>query len=51
MGWKGLIRDTIMFVVGASLLFGWMKNSTAGIILIVTAAAFTVYAFFRFFKG
>jgi len=51
MGWKGLIRDTIMFAVGIGLLMNWLKAQTAGIVLIVTAAVFTVYAWFRFFKG
>ena len=50
MGLKGLIRDIIMLVVGLGLLFGNMERSTAGTILILVAAAFTVYAFFRFFK-
>jgi len=51
VGWKGLIRDTIMFIVGIGLLLGWLKAQTVAIVLIVTAAVFTVYAWFRFFKG
>lgn len=51
MGWKGLIRDTIMFVVGIGLLLGWLNTQAAATALIVTAAIFTVYAWFRFFKG
>ena len=51
MGWKGLIRDTIMFAVGIGLLLGWLKTSAAATVLIVTAAVFTVYAWLRVFKG
>ena len=51
MGIKGLIRDIIMFAVGFGLLFGWLEEFNAAIVLIVTAAVFTMYAFYRFFKG
>jgi hypothetical protein len=51
MGWKGLIRDTIMFAVGIGLLLGWLNTHTAVTVLIATAAIFTVYAWLRFFKG
>jgi len=51
MGWKGLIRDTIMFIIGIALLLGWMQPVRAGVILIVTSIVFTVYAWLRFFKG
>ena len=50
MGWKGLIRDTVMFVVGVSLLFNWMEARTAAIALIATSVVFTIYAWWRFFK-
>ncbi len=50
MGWKGLIRDTVMFVIGFSLMLGWMDAQTAALVLIVVAAAFTVYAWYRFLK-
>jgi hypothetical protein len=51
VGWKGLTRDTVMFVIGIGLLLNWIKASTAAIVIIITAAAFTAYAWFRFFKG
>lgn len=51
MGWKGLIRDIIMFIIGFGLFFNWIKVQTAAIVLIITAAIFTVYAWFRYFKG
>lgn len=51
MGLKGLIRDVIMFIVGFGLLFGWLERINAATVLIVTAAVFTVYAFYRFFRG
>jgi len=51
MGLKGLIRDVIMFIVGFGLLFGLFERTNAAIFLITTAAVFTVYAFYRFFKG
>lgn len=50
MGLKGLIRDTIMFIVGIALLLRWLETSIAGIILVVVALAFTAYAWFRFLK-
>jgi len=51
VGWKGLIRDSIMLIVGLGLLFNCMEASTAAIVLIITAAFFTAYAWYRFFKG
>lgn len=51
MGWKGLIRDIIMFIVGVALLLNWVEKSHAGIVLIVTALIFSVYAWWRFFRG
>ena len=51
MGWKGLIRDTIMFAVGIGLLLGWLNTLAGATVLIATAAVFTVYAWFRVFKG
>jgi len=51
VGWKGLIRDSIMFIVGFGLLFGLVESYRAAIILIVVALLFTVYAWYRFFKG
>jgi hypothetical protein len=51
MGWKGLIRDSVMFIIGVSLLFNWMEIQTAAIVLIVTSLLFTVYAWWRYFKG
>lgn len=50
MGWKGLIRDTIMFIVGLALLLGWLETQRAAVVLIITALVFTIYAWFRFFK-
>lgn len=50
MGWKGLVRDTIMFIVGIGLVFGWLERTTAGLVLIATSILFTIYAWFRFFK-
>lgn len=51
MGWKGLIRDTIMLAVGVALLFNWVEKLHAAAILIITALAFSIYAWWRFFKG
>ena len=50
MGLKGLIRDTIMFIIGIALLLGWTERAIAGLVLVVVALAFTVYAWLRFFK-
>ena len=50
MGLKGLIRDTIMFIIGIALLLGWTERTTAGFALVAVALAFTAYAWFRFFK-
>ena len=45
MGFKGLIRDVIMFYVGLQLIFGGMSNFTLGLILIITAIIFTIIGF------
>lgn len=50
MGWKGLVRDAIMLVVGFSLLFGTMDTSTAAMVLIAAGVFFTVFAWFRLLK-
>jgi hypothetical protein len=51
MGFKGLIRDIIMFYVGAQLVFFGMDVMTAGIILIVSAIIFTIVGFIVAFGG
>jgi hypothetical protein len=45
MGFKGLIRDVIMFYVGLQLIFGGMDKFTLGLILIITAVIFTIIGF------
>jgi len=45
MGFKGLIRDVIMFYVGLQLIFGGMDKFTLGLILIITAIIFTIIGF------
>ncbi len=45
MGFKGLIRDVIMFYVGLQLIFGGMDKFTLGLILIITAIVFTIIGF------
>jgi hypothetical protein len=45
MGFKGLIRDIIMFYIGFQLIFFNMDSVTAGIILIVSAIIFTILGF------
>jgi hypothetical protein len=45
MGFKGLIRDAIMFFVGMQLIFGGMDKTALGLILIITALIFTVLGF------
>lgn len=47
MGFKGLIRDVIMFYVGIELLLGASNTITLGWILIITAIIFTIIGFFR----
>jgi hypothetical protein len=51
LGFKGLIRDVIMFFVGLQLIFGAMDKSILGLILIVTAIIFTVIGFIVAFGG
>jgi hypothetical protein len=45
MGFKGLIRDIIMFYLGVQLIFFNFDRVTAGIILIVSAIIFTILGF------
>jgi hypothetical protein len=45
MGFKGMIRDIIMFYVGLQLIIGGMSNFSLGVILIITAAIFTLLGF------
>jgi hypothetical protein len=47
MGFKGLIRDVIMFIVGAELLFGSTNNLFLGGVLVITAIIFTIIGFLR----
>ncbi len=47
MGFKGLIRDVIMFYVGIQLLLGASNIQTLGWILIITAIIFTIIGFLR----
>jgi hypothetical protein len=52
MGVKGLIRDTIMFVVGIQLLLGvGLDDFKLGVILVAVSVAFTAVAWYRFFNG
>ena len=51
MGFKGLIRDSIMFVIGIMLLFGFVEPKTAAIALIVISVVFTALAWLRMIKG
>jgi len=45
MGFKGMIRDVIMFYVGLQLIIGGMDRITLGLILIITAIIFTILGF------
>jgi hypothetical protein len=45
MGFKGMIRDVIMFYVGIQLLLGGMDKFTLGLILIITSIIFTILGF------
>jgi uncharacterized membrane protein YdbT with pleckstrin-like domain len=47
MGFKGLIRDLIMFYVGFELLLGSTNNLFLGGILIVAAVIFTIIGFLK----
>ena len=47
MGFKGLIRDLIMFLVGFQLLTGSTNNGFLGGLLIASAAIFTVIGFLK----
>ena len=51
MGFKGMIRDVIMFYVGLQLIFGGMSNFSLGLILIITAVIFTILGFIIAFGG
>jgi hypothetical protein len=45
VGFKGMIRDIIMFYVGLQLIIGGMDKFTLGVILIITAVIFTILGF------
>jgi len=45
MGFKGMIRDVIMFYVGFQLILGGASNFTLGLILIISAVIFTILGF------
>jgi len=47
MGFKGLIRDIIMFYVGIQLVLGGTNVLILGWILIITAIIFTILGFLR----
>jgi hypothetical protein len=51
MGFKGMIRDVIMFYVGAQLLLGGMDKFSLGLILIITSIIFTILGFIIAFGG
>jgi hypothetical protein len=51
MGFKGMIRDVIMFYVGFQLILGGIDRFTLGLVLIVTAVIFTVLGFIIAFGG
>jgi hypothetical protein len=40
-----------MFAVGLGLLFNWLEKMHAAAILIITSLIFSIYAWWRFFKG
>lgn len=50
MGFKGLIRDVIMFYVGVQLIWGKPNVLTLGWILIITAIIFTIIGFLRMWE-
>jgi hypothetical protein len=47
MGFKGMIRDIIMFLVGAQLIMGNTNNLFLGSVLIIAAIIFTIIGFLR----
>jgi hypothetical protein len=47
MGFKGLIRDLIMFYVGFQLLLGSTDNLFLGGLLVVVAVIFTIIGFLK----
>jgi hypothetical protein len=51
MGFKGMIRDVIMFYVGFQLLLGGMDKFSLGLILIITSVIFTILGFIIAFGG
>jgi hypothetical protein len=50
MGFKGLIRDLIMFFVGFQLLLGSMDKTFLGGILVVSAVIFTIIGFLKMWE-
>ena len=50
MGFKGLIRDLLMFYVGIQLLLGSTDNAFLGWLLIVSAIIFTILRFLRMWE-
>jgi len=51
MGFKGMIRDLIMFYIGAQLILGGTNTFTLGAILIITSIIFTIIGFIVAFSG
>ena len=51
MGFKGMIRDVIMFYVGVQLILGSANIFNLGLILIITSVIFTILGFIIAFGG
>jgi Zn-dependent membrane protease YugP len=51
MGFKGMIRDIIMFYIGLQLVLGGANTFNLGIILIITSVIFTIIGFVVAFGG
>jgi hypothetical protein len=51
MGFKGMIRDIIMFYVGVQLILGGANIFNLGLILIITSVIFTILGFIIAFGG
>jgi len=51
MGFKGMIRDIIMFYIGLQLVLGGANVFNLGVILIITSVIFTIIGFVVAFGG
>jgi len=51
MGFKGMIRDVIMFYIGLQLVLGAANTFNLGLILIVASVIFTIIGFIVAFGG